>query len=420
MNSNIILKRFGFNPNDFLENDIEPITTDDGFIYLLEQNKNKIPCPYCHSNNIVLKEYYFRNINCSETIHIKDIFRIKVPRFKCKDCNKTFIKKLSNVNTHCNISNNVIKMICNDFYMCKTFDEIAIKYHISSAKVIDIFDNLIASPKRLTLPKILCIDEFHFSSSNNDNKYCVVIIDWEEKKVIDIIKNRKLPYLRDYFSKISQKERNNVQYFVSDLYDGYRNIHNEFFKQSQHIADFYHITIQLSRAVNSLRTQIMKQLDFSSLEYKFMKKHWQLFISRYNHKYDSKFFKTKNGIEIPFFDIFMKCIKLNDNLWNGYNCIQDLFSIRKDQYFSDAKKDFDWLINKLENSNSSLLLDVAKTYKKWIIEICNAYSYHIGFKNISNSIAECINNQIKTLIKVAYGYNLFERFRKRILLLLRF
>lgn len=419
MNSNTFLKRFGFNPNDFLLFDIEPITTDDGYIFLLEQNKDKTPCPFCQSDNIVLKEYYFRNINCSESNHIKDIFKIKVPRFKCKNCHKTFIKKLSNINYHSNISNNIVKMICNDFHICKTFDEIAVKYHISTAKVIDIFDNNIPSPKRLLLPRILCIDEFHFSSKNNENKYCVIIIDWETKQIIDIIKNRKLPYLREYFSQINEKERKNVQYFVSDLYDGYRTIHNEFFKKSQHIADFYHITIQLTRAVNSLRTSVMKQLDSSSLEYKFMKKHWKLFISRYNCKYDSKSFKTKNGIEVPFFDILMKCIKLNDNLWNGYNCIQDLFSIHKDQYFSDAMKDFDWISNKLENGNSSLLLDVAKTYRKWSIEISNAYAYHKGYKNISNSIAESTNNQIKTLIKVAYGYHNFERFRKRVLLLLR-
>jgi transposase len=88
-----------------------------------------------------------------------------------------------------------------------------------------------------------------------------------------------LDYLRDYFSQISEKERRNVKYFVSDLYDGYRTIHKEFFKNSHHIADFYHITIQLSTVVNIIRTNIMKQLDINSIEYKFMKKYWKLFIS---------------------------------------------------------------------------------------------------------------------------------------------
>ena len=115
----------------------------------------------------------------------------------------------------------------------------------------------------------------------------------------------------------------------------------------------------------------------------------------------------------------MRCLKLNDNLLTGSDCLQDLFKIKKDQYFSDAFKSFGWLIKKLDNSSSSLLKEVAKTYEKWKIEICNAYSLHIGFNNISNSIAECSNNKIKTIIKAAYGYNNFERFRKRAIMLLR-
>lgn len=52
------------------------------------------------------------------------------------------------------------------------------------------------------------------------------------------------------------------------------------------------------------------------------------------------------------------------------------------------------------------------------IESSNACSLHKVFKDISNSIAECSNNQIKTIIKVAYGFQNFERFRKLVLLLL--
>ena len=353
MNSNTFLSRFGLNPNDFLLLDIEPIKTDEGYIYMLEQNKDKIPCPYCSNNHVVIKDYYYKDINCSESVHIKDTFRIKVPRFKCKKCNKTFIKAISNANPHSTISNNPIKMICNEFHFCKTFDEIAKKYHISSAKVIDIFDNNIAKPNRLSMPKILCIDEFHFSSKNKDNNYCVILVDWETKEVIDILQNRKLAYLREYFGQIPEKERKNVQYFVSDLYDVYKTIRKEYFTKAQHIADFFHISIQLTRAVGSIRAKVMNQLEKDTIEYKFMKKYWKLFISRYKGEfYDTKTFKTKSGIEEPIYNLRMRSLKLNDNLLTGYDCLQDLF-------------------------------------------------------------------KIKTIIKAAYGYNNFERFRKRAIMLLR-
>ena len=417
MNSNTFLKRFGLNPNDFNAASAEPVTTDDGYLYLLEQDNSKIPCPACNSNHIVIKDYYYKDINCSESIHIKDIFRIKTPRFKCKDCNKTFTKPLSNIEENRSISNKTIQMICADFHVTKTFSEIADRYHVSTATVINIFDNDIATPNRLSLPEVLCIDEFYFSK-DKDNKYCVVLVDWKTKKVIDILQNRKLPYLREYFSKIDSKELKKVKYFVSDLYDGYRTIHKEFFNKAHHIADFYHITVQLIRPINIIRTTVMKSLNVDSIEYKFMKKNWSYFLRRLEKVPESKIFKTRSGLEEPVFDIFMKCVKIDVVLWNGYDCLQDLFKFQKDRYYEDSVNDFKFLIKKLRKSQNKYLDDVANTYEKWLIEIGNAYSLHKGFKDISNSISECSNNQIKTIIKVAYGYQNFERFRKRVLLLL--
>ena len=418
MHFNTFLFRFGLNPDDFEPFISDPIQSDTGFIYYLDQDHSKIPCPFCKSDNIGIKGYYRKDINCSDSVHVTDTVKVKMIRFKCKCCNKTFNKPLHGIKKYSSISNLSIKTICLDFHLYKSFDQISKKHHISKTEVIRIFDEHIPSPKRLPLPEVLCIDEFHFSSKSNE-KYCVILVNWQTKEIIDIIRNRKLPYLREYFSQIDDKELKKVKYFVSDLYDGYRTIHKEFFSKSHHIADFYHITIQLSRALNVLRTQVMKQLNPSSIEYKFMKKYWSYFISRSSFIPSSKIFKTKSNQEAPFFDLFIKCVKLNDNLWNGYDCLQDLFSFQKDQFFSDAVKHFEWLSNKLSLSSSQLLIDVAKTYSKWSIEIGNAYSFHPGYKNISNAIAESTNNKIKTIIKDAYGFSCFERFRKRALLLLR-
>jgi transposase len=418
MNFNTFIIRFGLNPDDFKPLPVVPIPTDNGFVYLLEQKTDKIPCPYCKSDNVIIQGYYETEINCSETIHITDIIKIKMVRFKCKDCRKTYNKKLTGVVKYSNLSSQSIKMICLDLKVMNTFDQVAKIHHISKSEVINIFDENIPDEKRLPLPEILCIDEFHFTSKGN-NKYCVVLIDWKSKEIIDILRTRKLDYLRDYFSQISEKERRNVKYFVSDLYDGYRTIHKEFFKNSHHIADFYHITIQLSTVVNIIRTNIMKQLDINSIEYKFMKKYWKLFISHNEKLPKTKTFRTRKGFEEPIYDLFYRCVKLNENLWNGYDCLQDLYSFKKDEHFFEAKNHFTWLIKKLKANDCSYLISVANTYEKWIIEISNAFSMHPSYKNISNSIAESTNNLIKTIIKEAYGFKNFQRFRKRCLLLLR-
>ena len=63
-------------------------------------------------------------------------------------------------------------------------------------------------------------------------------------------------------------------------------------------------------------------------------------------------------------------------------------------------------------------LITAKTLNKWRIEIANAICSKTNDKGrYSNSIAECINNKIKTIVKDANGYKNFSRFRKRALLI---
>jgi transposase len=62
---------------------------------------------------------------------------------------------------------------------------------------------------------------------------------------------------------------------------------------------------------------------------------------------------------------------------------------------------------------------VANTYHKWRNEIANAITVrNIDGKRYSNGPAEGLNYAIKTLIKDANGYKNFERFRKRVLLIL--
>ena len=54
MNFSTISSMFGINPNNFKPADIEPIRSDAGFVYYLEQDTKKIPCPFCNSLKILI------------------------------------------------------------------------------------------------------------------------------------------------------------------------------------------------------------------------------------------------------------------------------------------------------------------------------------------------------------------------------
>lgn len=74
MNFSTISSMFGINPNNFKPADIEPIRSDAGFVYYLEQDTEKIPCPFCNSlNNITIKVIILK-ILIVVLMNIKKIF----------------------------------------------------------------------------------------------------------------------------------------------------------------------------------------------------------------------------------------------------------------------------------------------------------------------------------------------------------
>lgn len=88
MDFNTLLLRLGLDPGNFANKLNEPIKTDNGFIYEVDQVIKKQPCPYCKSQSIYIKGYFTSVINCTETNLITDILRIRKVRFKCRNCNK--------------------------------------------------------------------------------------------------------------------------------------------------------------------------------------------------------------------------------------------------------------------------------------------------------------------------------------------
>ena len=417
MNFNTILYRLGMDPSNFINEDNEPIKIPDGFIYELRQRTDIRVCPYCGCIKASINDYDTVEINCSETDQIKDIVRIKKVRFKCKGCNKTYTPTITGIDRYSKTSNQTIDMIVKDFTKTITFKDIGIRYGFTTARVLQMFDEKIKYVPRKTMPFVLCIDEIKFDEEY-DQKFCCVLYDHNRKEIVDIIKNRKLAYLEEYFSSIPEKERNNTKYFISDMYDGYKTICHKYFRKAIHIVDLFHVINQLTIAVNKIRVLTMNSIGKGNLEYYFMKSKWEHFLCRKeripNGTYESKITKTTYKYD----DLVFRCVLKNKDLLEAYNILQDFYHYNEYFYtFTEALDFVDRMIERLNLTGNTYLIDVANTYKKWRIEIANGLAKSQTNKHYTNGIAEALNNHLKTIIKMAYGYHNFERFRKRAMLI---
>ena len=419
MNFNTILFRFGLNPDNFINEDRDPIKTKDGFIYEVRQRTDIRVCPKCGSIKSHIQDHDIVEINCSETDQIKDTLRIIKTRFKCVDCGITYTPKINGIDDNSLISNQTKQLILGDFTKIMSFAEIGRRYSVSSMKVIQIFDEKVRYIPRGKMPKILCIDEKGFKG-DTDSSYCCFLYDHEKRELLDIIKSRQLPYLYEYFLDIPEEERNNVKYFVSDMYDGYRNIRRVFFKNALHIVDLFHVVQLLTRAVNKIRYNHVKEIKKPSPTINFMKSKWKLFLCRKENIPDKWYTPKSYGYSIHYTDMVFDCIKQYDDLLIAYNILQDLYHYNRNDTFMESLMFIDYIAERLKLTSIKELETVGNSYTKFRVEIANGLAKNQTGKYFSNGVAESINNIVSTIIKVSNGYQDFERFRKRCMLISRY
>ena len=419
MDFNTLLARFGFDSSNFVNKELVPIEFEGGVIYEVEEIYRQRICPYCNNQVLHIHNRRWLEIKLSSTIGVKEYLRIKRIRYKCPNCGKTHTFELVGIDRNKTISEFVITAIRKEFFEIQSFTTIAKRYDISVMKVINIFDKYTKIVPRRPLPKYLCIDEKHFISDKG--KYAVVISDFFSGEIIDVIINRQLPYLNEYFSSITSKERENVKVFISDMYDNYSTVKNKFFANALFVVDLFHVIKLLTTEVNQLRIKTYNQCSQeNTVEKQFMKTNWRYFLMDESKIYKNEYYSKKFNVYIPYGEIVLRCLKKNKDFWDGYNVMQELLHYDKYDSYKEAENFMDRIIAKLISTGNELLCKVADSYKKWKPGIINGLSKKQSGKRFSNSIAESNNSHIQRVINVTYGYKNFARFRARIMLLMTY
>lgn len=293
---------------------------------------------------------------------------------------------------------------------------IAKEMSISNQTVVNILDEL-PNPSRLPLGDVICLDEFHFSNANTKaGKYPCVISNPFTSEILDIVESRRKDYLIEYFSAIPIKERQKVKYFITDMNETYRFIHEHFFYYSIYIIDHFHIVKPFTEAIQKIRVQIMNEKDKDTKEYKYLKKNWKLFLKNRHELRNETFVDLKTGVVYNLLDDIDNVLKSYPELFAVYwaknefcNQMLKLHDLKETEIY------IDFFIQKFTNSPVPILIKIGNTFKHWRNEIINAYSKNTYGIVLTNAMAESNNNYIKTLINIGYGYSNFQRLRKRIL-----
>ena len=381
-------------------------------------NDKFVSCPVCGSISIrkngYRKKHITHSISTLEPCHI--ILYSK--RFLCVDCRKSFIEENPFSYKFSKTSTLTVLLVLEDLKShTSTFSSVAKSYNITSQTVANIFDYYIHS-NRLTLPEILCIDEI-YTKKLTKYKYSCVMINFLNRKLIDVLPSRHKLHLIDYFSKIPVKERMNVKYVIIDMYLPYKEVAKSVFFNCKIAVDSFHVISHLNRAMDQIRLSIMKKfakgkspIKESNMYYYMLKKYHYFFKMNFDKIPDKEMKIYKIHSKWDKYSILKYLLDIDSDLKIAYNLRNRYYEFNMTATYENCDEELDDLISCFLKNKFTVFNEFGRLLLHWRQEIKNSFIV-IDNRRLSNGPMEGVNSRLKCLIKSANGYSNFSRFRNR-------
>lgn len=384
--------------------------------------------------NLYLERTIFYCPNCKTKLVIRDskkeiinhILRGGEPcliifhkrRFYCPSCQSIISEKLEGIERSRGISNALSQEI---LYSLRdstlTYHKISERLNVSQTYVVDIFDRYV-DIKRHNLPNVLSIDEIYSDNLSSRCKYCLVLYDPINKRIIDIIDSRRKNHLVDYFKRIKYEERLNVKYVTIDLYKTYKIIARTYLKNAIIVADSFHVIENLNRLFDKVRIRVMKRyedykgdLDFN---YWLFKKFYKYLLMDFDGIDNKEIYFKKKDMYLDKYYIRDKMLELDRELEEAYYLKEEYRYFNLNTSYEKAKELIEYEIKNFMSSSIEEMNDFGRLLIHWKNEVINSFMIVDGIR-LSNSYIERKNEEIRKLFYISHGFSNFKRTRNRIL-----
>ena len=294
---------------------------------------------------------------------------------------------------------------------------IALENKISSYTVRKILENAMGEyPKQVkNLPRVVSFDEF--KADTKKGKYAFVLNDPIHKKCLDILPERKKEYLIQYFTYCNN--RHSVEFVISDMYEPYLLVTQIMFPKAKYVVDRFHYTRYIMEALDKVRIRLQKEYGYNSKEYRMLKNKKNVTLLRkYSNEIDwwvyTQRYKNNHMVNILKHDLREEILNINKELKQAYILKELFFDTVKHLEYLDAEEELKEWISICDKCGINEFEEAAKTIKNWLPYIVNSFID----ERFSNGFTEGLNNKIKVIKRIAFGYRNFEFFRLRIMYIL--
>lgn len=388
------------------------------FIYV-ETTSKKCKCPKCgkHTKSVhdKLNPITLKYVKAFEFITYVVLIK---RRFICHDCKYKFTEQVTIQRENKNISNKVEQKVLKDLKQYNlSLKYIAEENNISDNTVRNILkEHMKDYPKNvINLPRVISFDEF--KADTREGKYAFVLNDPIHKETLDVLPNRKKEYLIQYFTYC--ENRHSVEYVISDMYEPYRIVTTIMFPKAKYVVDPFHYTRYIMDALDKVRIRLQDNYGYNSKEYRMLKNKKNVsLLRRYSNEIDwftyTKRFKNNHLVDVLKYDLRENILDIDEELKMSYQLKELFLDITHHATYENVKNQLINWIALVREQNIEEMSEAANTIENWLEYICNSFID----KRFLNGFTEGLNNKIKVIKRIGFGYKDFNFFRLRLLYIL--
>lgn len=352
-------------------------------------------CPHCLEKRQVVNQTYERQFR-DLSIAGKEVYlHLSQRQFYCSSCDRHFNERFNFVDPKRTMTRRYERYV---YECCKasTILKISVQENLTWQTVNEICQRGARKEigdRPLVKVRIVGMDEIAIKKGHRH--YATVIVDLEHVEIIDILDYRDQESLIKYFQSLGMEWCKTIEVFCSDMWQGFVNTAKAVFLNATLVVDRFHFFSHLNKALDNQRKNLRRQFKDQE-EFKRLK--WALLKNAEDLTDDQRKKLNQVFLLTPQLKVFYEN-KEKFRLIFNQRLTREQGEIELNQWIEE--------VNKMKNKYLNQFLCTLSNWKEYVLN----YFTH----RYTTSIIEGINNSIKTVKRMGYGFRNFANFKQRVL-----
>ena len=372
-----------------------------GIIITIEKAVNNSTCPFCEKTTYSIHQNHWRMIHDLSWSEKPVLLKINRRQFKCHKCQKVFSENLNFVDK----SKGYTKRLARDIVeqvLNSNIHSVAKRNDLSDEEVESMLKAQVSQILNINLSQVkrLGIDEIALVKGQGN--YLAVLVDLDTRKPIELVKSRRIEEIREVIVKWGSQVLEQIVEVSMDLWSPYKSLVEELMPNANITADRFHVMKQVNDELDAMRKSEKKaamdldnKLERDRILAGLNKSKYSL-IKNEDSLNEQQKERLNNVLEVS--PILAKMHALKEEF-------RDIFESTK-SWGESIINLLDWMHNGLSYFPKSI-----GTMIRWFGEVVG---YFDG--RTTSGTVEGINNKLKLIKRLGYGFRNFSNFRLRSLL----